>query len=89
MRRTIASVLLLTITLTNSLAFAETQCERDKRNKLAECLSEARDGVNDCQNRQCLDQDDEDVNTCRRTCSESEMQERNECFAADKAIVCP
>lgn len=89
MWKTPLSVLFLIITLTTSGALAETPCERDKRNNLAECLSEATAQVRDCQNSQCEDQDDMDVNTCRRQCSEVELQQRNECFAADKAVQCP
>jgi len=76
-----------TIALTTLTASAESQCEQAKRNTLAECLSEARDEVNDCQ-KQCEDPDDTDVNTCRRKCSEIETKERNACFAAEKATKC-
>jgi|SRR5665213_225538 len=95
---TLAAVVAVTIGAgclanSNTLALAQDngqECQKTKADKLAQCLSEATDGVQTCQSGCKDDPDDPSAyNECRRVCSEVEQEERAKCFEADKQRVCP
>lgn len=65
------------------------ECERDKRDKLAQCLQEATKEVHSCQKGCDSDEDDAaSSNQCKRECSEKEAADRTACFDKDKEFEC-
>jgi len=88
-------LLSLTLCLLSTPLFADAasdaarqQCERDKQNSLASCLSSVTNSELSCQSGCGSISDAGKYNDCKRDCSDAESTEREICYDSDRSKTC-